>query len=96
MMKILKNLKTLDIGGHNMNWFLVAIIMIGYTPTVNVKAVAFDSHQQCTEYMARNGEELVSQLLEIYPNYNNINVGCIDEMTLKNLHIDNDVNRINT
>ena len=95
-MKILKILKILDIGELDMNWFLVAIIMVGYTPTINVKAIAFDSHQKCTEYMARNGAELVSQLLEIYSNYNNINVGCIDEMTLKNLHIDDDVNRINT
>ena len=77
-----------------MNWFLIAIIMVGYTPTINVKAIAFDSHQQCTEYMSRNGQELINQLTQIYPNHNNINVGCVDEFTLKNLNNDN--NNIHT
>jgi len=95
MMKILKSLKTLDIGGHDMNWFLVAIIMVGYTPTINVKPIAFDSHQQCMEYMGTHGEKIVDELLTIYPTYNNINVGCVDQPTLKFIFND-DVNRINT
>ena len=78
-----------------MNWFLVAIIMVGYTPTINVKPIAFDSHQHCMEYMSTYGENIVDELLSIYPTYNNINVGCVDQPTLKVLFND-EVNRINT
>ena len=94
-MKILKILKILDIGELDMNWFLVAIIMVGYTPTINVKPVAFDSHQQCMTYISLHGEKIVDELLTIYPTYNNINVGCVDQPTLKVLFND-DVNRIKT
>ena len=94
-MKILKSLKILDIGEHDMNWFLVAIIMVGYTPTINVKPLAFDSHQQCMTYIGTHGEKIVDELLNIYPTYNNINVGCVDQPTLKVL-FNNEVNRIKT
>ena len=94
-MKILKSLKTLDIGGHDMNWFLVAIIMVGYTSTINVKPIAFDSHQECMTYIGTHGEKIVDELLTIYPTYNKINAGCVDQPTLKVL-FNNEVNRIKT
>ena len=47
------------------------------------------------EYIGTYGEKIVDELLNIYPTYNNINVGCVDQPTLKVL-FNEDVNRINT